>query len=195
MQITVTARSMEITDALKAYAENRLQRLTRHCDFPIIEAHVILSTEKYRHFAEINLLGKNFDIHGNEETTDMYLAIDKVVEKVEKQLKKRKDRFMALKARHREKGMNPPRTIASESSTDQPKSFNPQIVRTRSAPKPMFVKEAAMQVATLGKDFVVFHNVETEELNVIYKREDGDFGLIEPDYEEYEEEEEEEGEL
>lgn len=119
MQITVTARSMDITDALKAYAENRVQRITRHSDFPIIEVHVILSIEKYRHFAEINLVGKNIDIHGKEETTDMYMAIDKVVDKVEKQLKKRKDRFIALKAKQREKELNQPKKNALEGPTNQ----------------------------------------------------------------------------
>ena len=192
MQITVTARSMDITDALKAYAENRVQRITRHSDFPIIEVHVILSIEKYRHFAEINLVGKNIDIHGKEETTDMYMAIDKVVDKVEKQLKKRKDRFIALKAKQREKGLSQPKKNSLEGQTDQQQTHKLQIVKTRSAAKPMSTQEAAMQIDTLGKDFLLFYNSDTDEFNVICKREDGIFSLVEPDFEEEEYEEESE---
>lgn len=187
MQITVTARSMDITDALKTYAENRVQRITRHSDFPIIEVHVILSIEKYRHFAEINLVGKNIDIHGKEETTDMYMAIDKVVDKVEKQLKKRKDRFIALKAKQREKELNQPKKNALEGPTNQQQADKPQIVKTRSAAKPMSAQEAAMQIDTLGKDFLLFYNSETDEFNVIYKSKDGIFSLVEPTFEEEEE--------
>lgn len=187
MQITVTARSMDITDALKTYAENRVQRITRHSDFPIIEVHVILSIEKYRHFAEINLVGKNIDIHGKEETTDMYMAIDKVVDKVEKQLKKRKDRFIALKAKQREKELNQPKKNALEGPTNQQQADKIQIVKTRSAAKPMSAQEAAMQIDTLGKDFLLFYNSETDEFNVIYKSKDGIFSLVEPTFEEEEE--------
>ena len=189
MQISVTARNMEITTSLKAHAENRVQRLTRHCDFPIIEAHVILSIQKYRHFAEINLLGKSIDIHGTEETTDMYLAIDKAVEKVEKQLKKHKDRFIALKSKQRER--NHLKRPALESSDDQQQPFRPQIIKThRYITKPMSIEEAVMQMDVLGKDFIMFQNSETDEVNVIHRKEDGNFDLIEPVSGEFEEEEE-----
>lgn len=185
MQITVTARNMEITNALKDYVEARVGKLTKYSDSPI-EAHVILSTEKYRHLAEINLLGRKMDIHGEEETADMYLSVDRVVEKVERQLRRHKERGIALKGRQRAKELNnQQRRFAAGEGAEQ--VIRPFIVKTHRFPsKPMSVDEAVMQMDALGKEFFVFNNSETDDVNVIYKRKDGNFGLIEPAYEDSE---------
>ncbi|MBI5183668.1 MAG: ribosome-associated translation inhibitor RaiA, partial [Nitrospinae bacterium] len=96
MQVTVTGRRIEITDALRNHAEEKVLRLKRYQDRSI-DAHIVLSVEKYRHTAEVTI---NFDgtiIHGKEETEDMYSSIDRAVDKIERQMKSHKKRIIALK--------------------------------------------------------------------------------------------------
>jgi putative sigma-54 modulation protein len=102
MFINLTARNIDVTEALKTYIETKIRRLERYLDRNA-EAQMVLSVEKYRHLAEINLIGKRINIHSGEESPDMYLSIDKLLDKVERQLKKRKEIRRTMKTKQRPK--------------------------------------------------------------------------------------------
>jgi putative sigma-54 modulation protein len=179
MQLTVTGRHFEITDALRQYIESKLSKLDRYLD-GITEIHVVLSVEKHRHIAEINLQVNGSPIRSLEETHDMYLSVDTVIDKVEIQLKRHRKRGTARKSRFvtKEVGLVAEKDMVGETVNKQPK-----VVRSkRFAIKPMSVDEAAMQIGLSNDDFLAFLNSETEQMNVMYRRRDGNYGLIEPEF-------------
>jgi putative sigma-54 modulation protein len=178
MQITITGRNLEITDALRRYAEEKVARLQRFVD-QIGSVHVSLLIEKYRQIAEITLRIRDLTIRGEESSDDLYCAIDLVVDKIERQIVRHKEKI----AEH--VGRGPGRSRGREEmlrGEDEPvPEDGPRIVRTkRFAMKPLSLDEAALHMNLLGHNFFVFRNARTLEVNVLYRRLDGDFGLIEP---------------
>lgn len=170
MNIIVNGRHLEVTPALKSYAEEKLRKFDRYLS-QITEAVVTLSIEKYRHKAEVLLKANGVLIQAEGITGEIYSSIDEVVEKLEKQVKKYKEKLVS----HRKgEGKTPLSTPAPE--PEQGKI----IKRKRFDMKPMSPDEAAMQMELLDKDFFIFSNHATGEINVIYRRNDGNFGLIEP---------------
>jgi putative sigma-54 modulation protein len=190
MKMMVTGRHIEMDDQIKAYAEKKLQKAETYFDH-IIEAHIVLSAEKHRRIAEVTLNAKNVTIHANEETDDIYNAIDRVMEKVDAQVKKYKERVKDHK--HRIKGAVPElqdeeSDLDSGSENDleydveQAKEIQINKV-SKFAPKPMTAQEAVMQIKLLDYSFLMFFNSQTNQVNVVYRRKDGTYGLIEPDFE------------
>jgi putative sigma-54 modulation protein len=177
MMITVTFRRMETAESLKAYAEEKLSKLKKYLDSPL-EAHVVLEVEKFRHIADVTLNVDGARVKAVEETEDMYSAIDQVMDKIEIQVKK-----LRAKVRNRRsdsiKGEETLVTEASMEAMDGPVDEHTIRVEKLVA-KPMDPEEAAMQLSASRQDFLVFRNARTRETNVIYKRKDGDIGLIEP---------------
>lgn len=174
MNIIVNGRHLEVSPALKSYAEEKLGKFDRYLSH-ITEAVVTLTVEKYRHKAEVLLKANGVLIQAEGVTGEIYSSIDEVVEKLEKQVKKYKEKMVS----HRKgegKAIASTAAPAATSETEQGKI----IKRKRFDMKPMSPEEAAMQMELLDKDFFVFSNHTTGEINVIYKREDGNFGLIEP---------------
>lgn len=171
MMITVTFRRMETTESLRAYAEEKLSKLKKYLDSPL-EAHVVLEVEKFRHIADVTLNVDGTRIKAVEETEDMYSAIDQVMDKIEIQVKK-----LRAKVKNRRtdsiKGEEAAETM--EGPVDEPTIRVEKLVA-----KPMDPEDAAMQLTASRQDFLVFRNARTRETNVIYKRKDGDIGLIEP---------------
>jgi putative sigma-54 modulation protein len=181
MQITVTGRHFEITEALRQHLENKIRKLDRYLD-GITDVHVVLSVEKHRHMAEITLQSTNGNsIRGLEETHDMYLAVDTVIENVEKQIRRQQKRKGAnRKSRVVTKESD---LSAEEGAAQEPLEQQPKVIRSkRFAIKPMSIDEAAMQMGLSNDDFLAFLNAETEQMNVMYKRRDGNYGLIEPEF-------------
>ncbi len=170
MNIIVNGRHLEVTPALKSYAEERLRKFDRYLS-QITEAIVTLTVEKYRHKAEVLIKANGVLIQAEGVTSEIYSSIDEVVEKLEKQVKKYKEKLVA----HR-KGEG---KIAAPAAAPE-REMGKIIKRKRFDMKPMSPDEAAMQMELLAKDFFVFSNQATGEINVIYKRNDGNFGLIEP---------------
>jgi len=172
MNITVNGRHMDMTDALKAYAAEKVGKLEKYLT-PGSEAVVTLSVEKYRHRAEVQIKANGILIQAQEETGEMYSSIDQVLDKLERQVKKYKERLKEHKGRGEEKGAHP--------EPEGERERIPEIIKTkRFDMKPMTPEEAVMQMDLLDKDFFVFSNVSTGSLNVIYRRNDGNVGLIEP---------------
>ena len=180
MQVTVTFRHMETSEALKAYAEEKLDRLKKYIDEPIV-AQVYLTVEKkIRHIAEISLTAKGITIKAAEATNDMYAAIDAVVDKMERQLRRYKERLKEHKpTADNNRGRQAQKSIVAAESIDQQQE--PVVIRSEPISiKPMSVDEAVMQMDLMHKDFLVFTDAATEGINVIYRRKDGNYGLIEP---------------
>ncbi len=179
MQISVTFRHMEVSNSIRDYAEEKLSRVKKYIDEPI-DAQVVLSVaKKIRHKAEVMLQAKGMTIKGSEETGDMYAAIDNVVDKIERQLKKYREKLKAHKPlTGKERKVK--KTIFTAESIDAGHD-DPEIIRSDSFfVKPLAVEEAVMQMDLLHKEFLVFTDASTEEVNVVYRRKDGNYGLIVP---------------
>ncbi len=180
MKIHFTGRHFDITKAIKDFTEGKLKKIQRFID-GIIEAHVILSIEKYRNIAEISLHGRHVSFSGKEETQDMYSSIGLVLDKIEKQAKRHKEKLVDRKRAKRSSSIEPVSANPSPKKLKKEKSI-PRIVKTdSSAVKPMSVEEAVFQMGNSKTDFLVFKNSHSQKINVIYRKKNGDFGLIEPE--------------
>lgn len=175
MQTSVTFKNIDSSDNLSQYVSHKLDRFDRFLDNPA-EASVVLSVEKFRHIAEINIVGDRLNIYGKEETVDMYSAIDMVLDKMEKQIKKNKDK--TRERRTGSKGRMKP-SIDENSLYVEPEERG-QVIVEHIDYKPMDVEEAIMQMDLLENHFLVFTNARSERVNVLYRRNDGDYGLIQP---------------
>jgi ribosome hibernation promoting factor len=178
MQIMVTFRHVESTPALRAYAEEKLGRVKKYLHRPI-DAHVILSVTKERHIAEITLNADHVTMFAQEETHDLYSAIDLAVGKLEHQAQKLKAK------RESHKGAESARVGAVTASVLAPdprgEGGAPEVIRSEQvSPKPMSIDEAVEQLASSRDEFLVFIDASNQGVAVLYRRKDGNFGLIEP---------------
>lgn len=188
MNVTVTGRHMEMTDALKSYINSGLDKLTTHFD-KVIDADVILDVQKHRHIAEINLHANGLRVHGKEASSDMYASVDAVLAKLEKQIRKFKERINRHQPRRSRESRNYQHAILStrpnENATETQTNMHEHrvILREKLPMEPMAIDEAIMQLELVeDQPFLVFSNADTSHVNVIYKRNDGTFGLIEPQF-------------
>jgi ribosome hibernation promoting factor len=178
MQITTTFRHLDPSDALKSYAEEKLERVNKYIDEPVV-AQVFMTVEKIRHCAEVTLTAKGITIKASEETNDMYSAIDAVVDKIERQLRRYKERIKDHKPTSESLDRQVKKSIVAAESIDQ--QLEPVVIRSKTfSIKPMSVDEAVMQMDLLHNDFLVFTDAITDSISVIYRRKDGNYGLIEP---------------
>jgi putative sigma-54 modulation protein len=176
MRVEFTGRQIEITPAIREFTENRLRKIRKILG-EMIDVHVILTVEKYRHVAEINLKSRSFKFNGAEETHDMYTSINAVLEKIERQSVKHKGKYIARKR----KSASPAAALPVEATQSSASNSAPRVIKTRSlAFKPMTVEEAVEEVNSSKSEFLVFRNSDSERISVVYKRKDGNFGLIEP---------------
>ena len=174
MKISVTFRNVEGESWQREYIEERLNKLKKYIDNPV-DAHVILSVEKFRNTAEINLVANGLNINGKEEEKDMHLAIDNAIEKIERQLKKRKEKIRVFKngARSAEEGDD----SSTEEGEDTPDA---KVVEIRKIVlKPMSIEDSIMEMETSKNRFVVYRDSSSENVCIIYRREDGKFALME----------------
>lgn len=183
MLIQIKGRNLDVTDALESYVQKKVRKLEKYFH-NIKEATVVMSVQRGMHMVEVQLEGDGVLLRGEERRgTDMYGSIDQVVEKLETRVKKFKSK---LYAKTTEEGPKEKEAIKGQVMEE---AFGPEaeiehiptIVRTkRFAMMPMTPEEAAQQMELLHHDFFVFRNSESEDVNVVYKREDGNYGLIEP---------------
>jgi len=170
MQIYTKGHGIHLTDALRAYAEEKIGHLQHYFDH-IIDAHITMRTERSQQIIDVTM----HIIKAEERSDDMYASIDLVRDRLEQQLRKYKTRL--IDRHHRHNGKLPPESAQPAEEADDV----PRIVRSkRFSVKPMHAEDAAFQMELLGHSFFVFINAETEHLNVLYKRKSGDLGLIEP---------------
>ena len=173
MAITVRGKNIEVTPALRDYVVKRIGKVTKYFDV-LGEITAVLTVVKGRHIVEVTVPVNGILLRGEESTTDMYTSIDLVIEKIEKQIEKYRTR---LTRRIREGSFRTdliPTSVAEEEI---------RVVKTKRFPvKPMDVEEAILQMNLINHDFYVFISAETEDVNVVYRRKDGHYGLIEPEF-------------
>lgn len=177
MQIKISFRHIEPSDALKLYVEDKLSRVKKYLEEPV-EAHVVLRGEKFRRIAEVSIDASGFRLNGTEETDDMYSSIDLLVDN----LKAQAARKGKEKISRRRSGGGPKESVgmiepAGHMEADEQE---PRVIRTEQVhAKPMHIDEAVMQLNLMAGEFMVFTNRGTNRVNVLYKRKDGNLGLIE----------------
>ena len=175
MNFIISGKNIEVTPGLKDAIEQKLGKLERYFT-PETEINVTLSVEKGRQ-----------NIIRSEQTSDnMYVSIDLVEEVIERQLRKYKNKLVARSQGHPTSYTSTGNSFRKEffeTEDDAAEDDEIQIVRTKKfGIKPMFPEDACIQMELLGHSFFVFSNAETDEVNVVYKRKDGSFGLIEPEF-------------
>ncbi|GMV67157.1 MAG: ribosome-associated translation inhibitor RaiA [Candidatus Omnitrophica bacterium] len=182
MNITVSGKHVEVTPALEEQVRKGLEKLTKFSD-GIIEVHAILTVEKLAHKAEVNIQADGYHIHGESTTEDMYKSIDVAISRIQTQILRHKEKIRDHRIR---KGEAPPARLGvqievlSGEDLEHGKS-QPRVINSRDyAIKPMSVDEAAMQMDLMGQDVLVFHNSDTNRLNVLSRRKDGNYNLIAP---------------
>ena len=175
MQTSVTFKNLDSSDHLKSYVGDKLDRFDKFLDNPA-EANVVLSVEKFRHIAEINIAGDRLSINGKEETNDMYSAIDMVLDKLEKQIKKSKEKIKERRSasKNRNRSMLATAEIPPDDDTVR------QVKIRNIEYKPMDIEEAVLQMDLIEDNFLVFTNARSDKINVLYRRKDGHYGLIQP---------------
>ncbi len=173
MAVVVRGKNIEVTPALKDYVEKRVGKITKYFN-ALGDITVILTVEKNRHIVEVTVPLNGMLLRGEESTSSMYASVDLVIEKLEKQIEKYKTKL----SRKLRSGI-----FKGELVSETPDDDDFQVVKTkRFAIKPMDVEEAIMQMNLINHDFYVFTNAETEEVNVVYRRRNGHYGLIEPEF-------------
>ncbi|NVL90659.1 MAG: ribosome-associated translation inhibitor RaiA [Desulfobacterales bacterium] len=180
MQTSVTFINLDSSETLKAYACEKLDRFDKYVDNPA-KANVVLTVEKFRHIADINISADGFVVNGHEETPDMYSAIDMALDKLEKQIIKNKKKFKKRRSTAARSKMFPYEGADVMSPVDLgPEEARP-VVRIKNIHyKPMDVDEAVLQMNLIKNNFLVFTNAQSEEVNVLYRLKDGNYGLIQP---------------
>jgi putative sigma-54 modulation protein len=207
MQMNITFRQFGASDSLKEYAREKVDRVNRLLD-RAGEAHVVLSLERHLHHADITIHSGSWVLRGREKSEDMYASIDLAMDKIERQLRRYKDKLKSHhgreKVHHRQDLMNQlsrvrhavfempedqapaapePETNGAQAAPQAPapEAEAPRMLRTTHLTvKQLKVEEAVMQMNLMNNDFYVFHNVETNAMSVLYRRKDGQYGLIEP---------------
>ncbi len=178
MKISVRGKNIEATPALIDYAEKKLSKLDKHFD-KSTDAQVVLSVIREEHIVEVTMSLNGLILRGEESTGDMYASIDMVVDKLERQVKKYKTR-MNKSLRQRGVRVISEKMAATGLEERAEEDESPQVVKTkRFTLKPMSAEEAILQMDLLGHNFFVFNNSDNDSVNVVYRRKDGNYGLIE----------------
>ena len=174
---TVRGKNIEITPSLKDYVEKRVGKITKYFD-EVEEISVLLTVSKGRHIVEVTVpIPGGVLLRGEEATMDMYTSIDLVVEKLERQIRKQKTR---LAKRFRSGGIKAEAVQQMGAIPVQEEGEFPLVKTKRFIVKPIYAQEAIKQMNLLNNNFFVFRNAESEEINVVYRRTDGKYALIEP---------------
>jgi len=175
MKYVITGRGTNVTDGLRSAIEEKLGKL-EHYFAPDTEVHVTLKVEKDRQKVEVTVPVKGHIIRAEQVSDDMYVSIDLIEDIIERQLRKYKTKIVDSK-------QNVGSFTSAFMQEDDYEDEDGKVIRTkRFAVKPMDPEEACVQMELLNHSFYVFRNAETDEVNVVYKRKGGDYGLIEPEF-------------
>ena len=182
MNIEFVGRNVEIDDRVRSFAEGKLGKVTKFVQEPV-EIRVTLETEKHRNIADLHVSHKHGVLQATEETADLYESILQAIEKVEKQARRSKNRAIDRRRRADRVSTNgqrwPVEVLDRESlGAGTP----PRIIKTTHLPiKPMSIEEAALWLESGKNEFVVFRDSTSDRVSVLYKRRDGNYGLIAPE--------------
>ena len=171
MKISMTFRNTEGETWQNEYVVERLEKLKKYFDHPV-DAHVILSVEKFRNTAEIRLMTNGVNINSREQEKDMRLAIDNAIDKIERQLKKHKEKVRGFKISQDQSA-----DTTDEESQETPLS---RVVETRRVVlEPMSIDDAVLEMETTKNRFLLYRDTSTESVHCLYRRDDGALALLE----------------
>lgn len=175
MKFIISGKNIDVTEGLRSAVQDKLGKLEKYFTSDT-EIHVTLSVEKERQKIEVTIPVKGNIIRSEQVSSDMYVSIDLVEEVIERQLRKYKNKIVDKQ----QEGSNFQKAFLENEFVEDEEV---KIIRTkRFGIKPMYPEDACVQMELLGHNFFVFYNAETEQLNVVYKRKDGAYGLIEPEF-------------
>ena len=176
MRISLTFRNTEGENWQKEYVDERLNKIKKYIDRPM-DVHAILSVEKFRNVVEVNMIADGLNINAKEEAKDMRLAIDNAIDKIERQLKKHKEKIRGHKTNMtRAEGITAISGEMGESGEEQ----ETKLVETRKVVlKPMSLDDAVMEMDVSKQRFIIYRDSSSENVSLIYRRDDGNYTLIE----------------
>ncbi len=187
MQMNITFRHLDPIDSLKNYAREKVERVNKYLE-KATDAHVVLSLDRHLHQADITIHSGTYLLRGKERSEDMYASIDLAMDKIERQLKRYKEKLKSHhgkeRVHHRQDLVEQLKVRHAVFEMGQPEEAHPDptakvIKKNEFLARPMSLEEAMMQMDLMNNDFYVFTNSTTMEMNVIYRRKDGNFGHIE----------------
>jgi putative sigma-54 modulation protein len=175
MKVTVIAKNMQLTDALREIVQKKISKLEKYFEGNV-EARATLSVQKNRHIIEVTIPFNGVLLRGEEATSDMYKSLDLVEDKLERQIRKQKTRLS------RKKGVSLRFAEVNNIELRPAEAEQGKLVRVKKfGVKPMDSEEAILQMDLLGHNFFVYQDADSSKVNVVYKRKDGDYGLLEPE--------------
>lgn len=189
MQLDITGRHIEVTPALREFAEEKLSKLERLLEGPL-EVHVVLGIEKHRHTAEVQVKSRTAIFSGTQETGDLYASIGEVADKLERQALKHKEKMRAHKSKKSPRNPDAAAVIeanAAPRETAPGVAANPhnapRVVRSpRYRVKPLSTEDAVLELESTRQDVLVFRDADTDRVNVVYRQKNGNFILVEPEF-------------
>ena len=175
MKVTVMSKNIEITPALREVIEKKISKLDKYFEKEV-DAKVTISVQKNRHIVEVTIPFSGIMLRAEEATEDMYKSIDMVEEKLVRQIRKQKTKL----SRKYNQSL---RFAEIATDLEEVEETKGKIVRTKTfAVKPMSSEEAVLQMELLGHNFFVYQDTDTNNISVLYKRKDGNYGLLDPEY-------------
>lgn len=185
MNLEIVGRHIEITPAMRDFAFDKLRKLEKLLDGPL-EVHLVLLVEKHRQSAEIQVKTRTAVLSGAEETGDLFASISEVVDKIERQALKQKEKITGRRRREGTRASDAAAVISSEVEILDEDSSNSGPTRIipseRYRLKPLSPEDAVLELEGTGEDILVFRDAESYRVNVVYRRRDGHFGLVDPEF-------------
>jgi len=178
MQVAVTFRHMKTHEGVKAYVKEKVEKLGKYIENPR-EVHVVLAVEKFRHIAEITIVGNGGIFNSQGRDNDLYAAIDQMVDKMERQVRERREKVRQKRA-DSSSPKSPLRLRGKAGEEKEEGDLSSLVQRRRAAAKPMSLDEALSQLHLSKKDFLVFVNSDSGQINVVYRSKDGSYVWVEP---------------
>jgi putative sigma-54 modulation protein len=176
MKFEYTGRHIDVTPALKSHVEQQFDRINHLFNGNSTKAHVIMGVERGRHRSEVIVNWRNETLTATTSLSDMYQSLSQTIGKIEKQALRLKNKVIDKSHKAKKTG-----EVAPNAASVAPEPAAPRIIKSRRYPiKPMSDEEAALLLAGDESTFLVFRNAETQRIAVVFKRKDGNFGLIEP---------------
>lgn len=174
MNISLRGDKLVITDSMKSYAKEKLQKLDKYIESPEkVDANILVKVRNHTHKIEVTIPLKQFILRAEEEQEDFYAAVDVVIDKLERQIRKNKTRIGSKKIKEAKEFVSDYIDAIEE---DEPQKI---VKRKTITVKPMDEEEAILQMELLGHQFYLFQNIETDTPTLLYKRKDGNYGIIE----------------
>ena len=184
MTVEITGRNYEVNDRIRTFIAGKLEKVTKYFN-DIIEIRSVLQVEKHRHICEIMIIGKDYDLKSIQEAETMEEAINSTVDHLKRQAQKSRKRITDHKVKAKEKKLTNEWQVSvlEPSLLRQEDKTSPRIISTSNLPiRPMSIEQAALMLDDSKNEFIVFRDLDTEKVTVIYKRRDNNFGMIAPEF-------------